>query len=116
MQHLEYLIGCYVFLCVCMILLGVYQRRYLDRFSVASIALMCVSGVCALMVYGRTEYFPAAALGLATILLIHGMVLHFPLNDDQSSSCHAFRFRCVCHHETWVLVTAVAGLISAFRV
>jgi 4-hydroxybenzoate polyprenyltransferase len=92
-----------------MILLGVYQRRYLDRFSVASIALMCVSGVCALVVYGQTEYFPAAALGLTAILLIHWMVLHFPLHKDQSC-------RCVFHHETWVLVTAVAGLVSAFRV
>ena len=116
MRHPEYLIVCYVLLCACMIFLGVYQRRYLDRFSVASIVLMCVSGVCALVFYGRTEFFPAAALGLTAILLIHGMVIHFPLSDT-INSCHAsFRFRCVCNHETWVLVTAAAGLVSAFRV
>jgi hypothetical protein len=106
---------CYVAVCVIMIFLASLQQRHLDKFSVASIVLMMVSGICAVLLYGKTEFFPAAALGLALILLIHGAMIHFPLECvGLPLSCPAFRIRCVCNHETWVLVGITAGLVSAF--
>jgi hypothetical protein len=101
-----------------MILLGAFQRRTMDRYSVASVLLACWSGLGSVAFYGRTEFFPAAALGLAAILLVHGAVVHFPLyeSSDPLRSCPAFRCRFVCNHETWVLVAIASGIVSAFRV
>lgn len=114
----EFLIACNVALCAVLILLGFYQTRYVDGFSITSAVLMCANGACAVLLYGRTDLFPAAAFGCAFLLLIHGGVVHFPLTEcsEHVRSCPMFRFRCVCNHETWVLVAATAGLVSAFRV
>ena len=117
MRDPEFLIAFNVAVCVCVILLGSYQRRHLDRCSVAAVALMCLDAVGAVMLYGGTAFFPAAALGLAVILLVHGAVIHFPVGlEYQEHQCPAFRVGSVCNHETWVLVAAAAGLVSAFRV
>ena len=114
----EILIAFNVGMCVLMIILGAFQKRHLDRYSVAAIWLSCLSGVGSVLLYGRTEFFPAAAFGLAAILLIHGAMVHFPLYEcsDPIRSCPAFRSRFVCNHETWVLVAVAAGLVSTFRV
>lgn len=114
----EILIAFNVGMCVLMIILGAFQKRHLDRYSVAAIWLSCLSAVGSVLLYGRTEFFPAAAFGLAAILLIHGAVVHFPLYEcsDPIRSCPAFRSRFVCNHETWVLVAVAAGLVSTFRV
>ncbi len=113
----EFLIACNVFLCVMLILLGFFQKRHHDRFSAAATLLMCASGACAVLLYRGTDFFPAATFGCAALVLIHGTMVHFPLTEctDQIYSCPAFRFRCVCNHETWVLVAITAGLVSAFR-
>jgi hypothetical protein len=111
----EYLVISNVVVCVLLIFLASLQRRYLDKFSVASIVLVCFDGICAVYLYGGTVYFPAASFGLSAILLIHGAMIHFPLECvGPPLSCPAFRIRCVCNHETWVLVGITAGLVSAF--
>ncbi len=119
MVNPEMLIACNVFVCVLVIVLGSFQRRYLDRFSIVATALMCMNGVGAVVLYSGTDLFPAATFGTAILLLIHGAVVHFPLteytSDQMLHSCPAFRCRCVCNHETWVLVAATAGLVSVCR-
>jgi hypothetical protein len=114
----ELLIAFNVCVCVLMILLGFLQKRHLDRYSIAAILLACVDAAGSVLLYGRTEFFPAAAFGLASILFIHGAVVHFPLYEcaDPLRSCPAFRCRFVCNHETWILVALAVGLVSAFRV
>ena len=116
MTNPEFLIIFNVSMCVCVIFLAANQRRHLDRCSIAAITLMCLNGVGAVLLYGRTEFFPAAASGLAVILLVHAAILHFPVALEEPQQCPAFRVRCVCNHETWVLVAAAAGLVSVFRV
>ena len=117
MTNPEFLITFNVAVCACVIFLATHQRRHLDRCSIAAIALMCLNGAGAVLLYGRTEFFPAAAMGLAVILLVHAAVLHFPIAlVEEPQQCPAFRVRCVCNHETWVLVAAAAGLVSAFKV
>ncbi len=117
----EILIAINVVICVLVILLGYLQKRYLDVFSVLACILMGGDAVLAVLVYGGTELFPASAAGVTAILLIHGAMVHFPLASictDQMMGmqrCPAFRIRYVCNHETWVLVAATAGLVSAFR-
>ncbi len=117
----EFLIAINVVICVLVILLGYLQKRYLDVFSVLACILMCGNGVLAVLVYGGTELFPASAAGVTSILLIHGAMVHFPLASECTDRmmgmqrCPAFRIRYVCNHETWVLVAATAGLVSAFR-
>jgi hypothetical protein len=114
----ELLIAINVCVCVLMIFLGAFQRRHLDRYSIMAIWLACMDGVGSVLIYGRTEFFPAAAFGWASILLIHGAVVHFPVYEcaDPLRSCPAFRCRFVCNHETWICMAIVAGLVSAFRV
>jgi hypothetical protein len=117
MMNPEFLIMCNIALCVCVILLGSYQRRHFDRFSVAAIVLMCFNGMGAVLLYSKTEFFPAAAFGVAIILLVHGAMIHTPpALEFPEYECPAFRVRSVCNHETWVLVAATAGLVSAFGV
>jgi hypothetical protein len=113
------LIGFNVCVCTLMILLGfLQQRRCADRYSVAAACLMCADALASILLYAWTDFFPAAAFGLAAILFIHGAVVHFPLYEsaDPLRSCPAFRTRCVCNHETWVLVALAAGAVSAFRI
>lgn len=115
-----------VITCVIMILLGFLQKRHLDRFSKSAIAVACLNGLCAVLLYSKTDFFPSAAAGLVANLLIHGAMIHFPLNECHSavavvvesssymfSTCPAFRCRCVCNHETWILVAVTAGVVSA---
>ena len=113
-----------VITCVIMILLGFLQKRHLDRFSKSAIAVACLNGLCAVLLYSKTDFFPSAAAGLVANLLIHGAMIHFPLNEchlavavvESSymfSTCPAFRCRCVCNHETWILVAVTAGVVSA---
>ena len=112
----EFLIAYNVSTCVIMIVLGFFQKRHLDRFSKSATALACANGACAALLYSRTEFFSTAVAGLAINLLIHGAMIHFPLNECQGSffsSCPAFRCRCVCNHETWILVAVTAGVVSA---
>ena len=118
-----WLIAMNVFICVLAILLGYMQKRHLDAFSITACILMCGNGLCAVLVYGRTELFPASAAGVTAILLIHGAMVHFPCyyyccecSVVMPHSCPAFRVRCVCNHETWVLVAATAGLVSALGI
>ena len=111
------LIAMNVFICVSVILLGYMQKRHWDAFSIAACVLVCLDGACAVLVYGRTELFPASAAGVTAILLIHGAMVHFPCECSvMPHSCPAFRVRCVCNHETWVLVAATAGLVSALGI
>jgi hypothetical protein len=118
MPYPEILIAFNVCACAVMILLGFLQRRHLDRYSVAAVCIACADAIGSVLLYGRTEFFFAAAFGLAAILLIHGAVVHFPLYEsaDPLRSCPAFRGRFVCNHETWVLVALAAGVVSALRV
>ena len=112
-----WLIAMNVFICVLAILLGYMQKRHLDAFSITACILMCGNGLCAVLVYGRTELFPGSAAGATAILLIHGAMVHFPCECSvMPNSCPAFRVRCVCNHETWVLVAATAGLVSALGI
>jgi hypothetical protein len=117
MAHPVILIASYVVLCTLMILLGAFQKRRMDRYSIVSTLCAGLAGLGSVFLYGRTEFFPAAALGLAGILLVHGAVVHFPLfeNSDPLCTFPAFRCRFVCNHETWVLVMVASGAVSALN-
>jgi hypothetical protein len=90
----------------------------MDRFSKAAILFMYLNAFGAVVFFSKTEFFPVAAFGVAINLLIHGVIVHFPLSEFQDSmhSYPAFRVRYVCNHETWVLVATTAGLVSALGI
>ena len=115
----EFLVVYNVITCVVVIFLGFLQKRHLDPFSKSAIVVMCLNALCAVLLYSRTEFFPAAVSGMAANLLIHSAMIHFPfLGEYQESfvlSCPAFRCRCVCNHETWVLVAVTAAVVSALE-
>jgi hypothetical protein len=115
----EFLVVYNVFTCVVVIFLGFFQKRHLDSFSKWAIVFAILNAMCAVLLYSGTEFFPAAVSGVAANLLIHSAMIHFPLmgecQESFVSSCPAFRCRCVCNHETWVLVAVTAGLVSALE-
>jgi hypothetical protein len=113
----EFLIAYNVVMCVLMIFLGAFQRRQMDRFYLAAIALAVLNGLGGIAFYRGTEFFPAAAFGLAFVLLIHATVVHFPLVEcvEPLHACPAFRCRFVCNHETWVLVAISMGVVSLLQ-
>ena len=66
---------------------------------------------------GGTDLFPLAALFVAFTLLCHHAIIHRRSRfDGEVCSCAPFQAKDICNHETWIVASIVASIISSFHI
>ena len=82
-----------------------------------AIASVCIQAFITVTVFAGTAFFPAMAFFTAFTLLCHHTVIHRHSRfEGETCSSAPFQLKDVSNHETWVVASVVAGLISWFHV
>ena len=88
-----------------------------DVCSILAVAAVCMQAFVCLVGLHGSAWFPAAAFFLAFTLLCHHTIIHWGSRfEGETCSCAPFQCKDICNHETWVVATLVAGLISLLRI
>jgi hypothetical protein len=81
--------------------------------SILAIIAVCVQALVSIILLKGTVWFPFSALFLSFTLLCHHAVIHRNSRfDDETCSCTPFQCKDVSNHETWVVASSVAAVIS----
>lgn len=107
------------FVCIAIVVffLGYNQKEKLDSYSIAAVSLIALLAGATVTFLGGSPYFPAAALSTALILLVHHAIVHRATDfGEEKCSCAPFQCKDVSNHETWVVASVTAALISFFNV
>lgn len=109
----------FITVAVLVMFLGSKQQKSLDRYSVASVVLLSALALASVLMLRGTIMFPAAAIALALLLVVHRAIVsvaqHSDLLPQTSHSCTAFRAADASHHETWIVAAITAGAVSLLR-
>ena len=63
-----------------------------------------------------TPFFSLGAFATAVLLLMHHTIIHYRSEfTDERCSCAPFQCKDVGNHETWVVASVTAGLVSLFQ-
>lgn len=105
---------------VLVMFLGSKQQKGLDRYGVASTVLFAALALASAAMLHGTLFFPAAALSLAILLLVHRAIVHVaacnsPTLDTAPPGCPMFCCKDACHHETWIIAAVTASMVSMFK-
>jgi hypothetical protein len=88
-----------------------------EVYSILAVAAVCVQAFVSIVALGATTWFPPAAIFVAFTLLCHHAIIHRRSRfEGESCSCAPFQGKDVCNHETWVVASLVAALISLLHV
>ena len=88
-----------------------------EVYSILAVAAVCVQAFVSAATLGGTSAFPAAALFLAFTLLCHHAIIHRRSRfEGEVCSCAPFQLKDICNHETWVVASIVAAIISALHI
>lgn len=107
------------FICVSIVVLflGYMQAGALDRYSIAGISLICLLALVSVGVLGGTEFFAPTAFYIALLLLLHHAIIHRTTDfGEEKCACAVFQCKDVKNHETWVVASVTAGVVSFFNV
>jgi hypothetical protein len=89
------------------------ETNHEDLYATAALTALCVQGIITLVVWGGTAYFPLGAFVLAATISSHHAVIHRHSKfEGESCSCICFQVKDVSNHETWVVCSLVAGVVS----
>lgn len=87
------------------------------EYGTAAVVVFVGQAAMTLFLLAWTGLFAIGAAWLAFCLLCHHAVIHRNTRfDGQPCSCSWFQCSDVGNHETWVVATVTAGLISALRI
>ena len=82
-----------------------------------ALAAICIQAFVLILVFNGTCYFPISAVFLALTILCHHAMIHRNSSfEGETCSCAPFQLKDVCNHETWVVASLVAALISWLQV
>lgn len=84
--------------------------------ELTAILVIISQGLISVLVYGGSVLFPLSALFLGFTLVCHHTIKHW--NSDfrgETCSCAPFQLKDIRNHETWVVATIVAAIVSAAR-
>jgi len=88
-------------------------RGYEDLYATAAVTALCVQALLTIVVWGGTAYFPIGAIVLAATISSHHAVIHRHSKfEGETCSCVCFQLKDVSNHETWVVCSLVAGVVS----
>jgi hypothetical protein len=91
----------------------VAQNENAAWYSSLAIITICTQAFMSIVLFHGTVMFPVSAVFLAFTLLSHHAVIHRN-SDFSNETCSFIAFQCkdVSNHETWVVASIVAGLVS----
>jgi hypothetical protein len=93
------------------------ETKYAAIYRNLALAALTMQGVVSVVVGMGTPLFPVAAAFLAlTLLCHHAVVDRYSCSEDESWWWFPFQYKDVSNHDTWVVVSLVAGLVSYLRV
>lgn len=82
-------------------------------YSLAAIAAFVIQAVLSIMLFSGTILFPVSALFLAVVILCHHAVIHRNSTfEGETCSCAPFQLKDISNHETWVVASLVAAIVS----
>jgi hypothetical protein len=88
-----------------------------EVYSILAIAAVSVQAFVTVATLGGTDLFPLAALFVAFTLLCHHAIIHRRSRfDGEVCSCAPFQAKDICNHETWIVASIVASIISTFHI
>lgn len=89
------------------------QNNDSSWYSGVAITAMSIQAFVSIILFQGTGVFPIAAVFLAFTLLSHHAVIHRNSNfENETCSCIAFQCKDISNHETWVVASIVAGVVS----
>lgn len=92
---------------------GEHETGKEELYATAALVALCVQALVTFAVWGGTVYFPIGAILLAITISSHHAVIHRNSKfEGESCSCVCFQFKDVCNHETWVVCSLVAAVVS----
>lgn len=108
-----------------MLCLGYAEKRAAERdetheearpYSLAAVAVFVIQALLSIVLFGGSVLFPLAAVYLAFIILVHHAIIHYNSKfEGETCSCAPFQLKDVCNHETWVVASLVAAVVSFAR-
>jgi xanthine/uracil permease len=95
----------------------VAHKKNANTFRNIAIGLLVMQAVVSIAVFASDPLFPLASYLLGVTIVCHHAVIHRDSDfSEETCSCAAFQLKNVSNHETWVVASIVAGLISGFHV
>jgi hypothetical protein len=89
------------------------ETSHEDLYATAALTALCVQALLTIVVWGGTAYFPLGALVLALTISSHHAVIHRNSKfEGENCSCACFQVKDVSNHETWVVCSLVAAVVS----
>jgi hypothetical protein len=86
-------------------------------WSILGVSAMCVQAFVSVAVLHGNEWFPVAALFVAFTLMCHHSIIHWQSRfEGETCSCAPFQCKDISNHETWVVASLVAGLVSLLHI
>jgi hypothetical protein len=93
------------------------DTTYSETYSILAVAAVCVQAFVSVAVFGGTTVFPFAAVFIAFTLLSHHAIIHRRSRfEGEHCSCAPFQLKDICNHETWVVASLVAAIISSLHI
>jgi hypothetical protein len=87
-----------------------------EVYSILAVAAVCVQAFVSIATLSGTSAFPLAALFVAFTLLCHHAIIHRRSRfEGEVCSCAPFQVKDVCNHETWIVASIVASIISVLH-
>ena len=92
---------------------GEHEAGREELYATAALVGLCVQALITIAVWGGTVYFPIGAIVLAITISSHHAIIHRN-SEFEGESCSWICFQCkdVCNHETWVVCSLVAAVVS----
>jgi len=88
-----------------------------ECYSTLAVAAVCIQAFISVSTLGGTDDFPLAALFVAFTLLCHHAIIHRRSRfEGEVCSCAPFQCKDICNHETWIVASIVAAIISQLHV
>lgn len=93
------------------------ETGYTTNYSALGVLTVCFQAIVSISIYAGTPLFPVAAVIVALTLLCHHAIIHRHSRfEGEVYSCAFFQVKDVSNHETWVVASLVAALISLLHV
>lgn len=112
-----HLIAFYVAIAILVLFLGTKQGENLDKACIAAMTLVGLFAAITVIFLHGTPYFSLGAFATAILLLLHHAIVHRNSEfTNEKCSCTPFQCKDVGNHETWIVASITAGLISLFQI
>ena len=90
---------------------------YPELYGLVAVSLIGIQASVSVIVLRGTSAFPPAALFVAFTLLCHHAIIHWNSRfEGETCSCAPFQCKDVSNHETWIVASLVAAMVSLLHV